>query len=496
MRKWFLAALLAGALHGAVIRGTVTENQSGHPLSRATVILEPVPGSPGLRQSVRTNRFGFFEFADEPPGIFLLRASRVGYVDSQYGQKRWNSAGAPLVLAESDRPFLTFRLLRYAAITGLVEDENEVGIPEVPVSAYLNTRPPQLVAQGTADERGIYRIYGLTPGTYTVRSLGKEVEGYGYRPTFAHEGDSIEQAHVVDVEIEQEARGMNIRPIPGQLFSLSVTANPLEPQDVPVTLTLASEMGRQIIKAASHRFTGLPPGDYDIFAEAPADTPPALQGAYQHLSLGRDSAVSLTFRKLGPVTFQVEGMSLQAVNDGSVQILARKKDMAGVHETQVLSGSRAYLSAGPWQFAIAPIDGYYVSGYIGPGNYRRDITHPEGWNDATIINGGSARFSMSGNVSNLHGFVKDAGEPVTGAPVFLEPMDLEPARRINNVYTALTDTHGFYRFSSLPPGRYRLMSSFEYQMPDSKIMENARAIELTITTRTDIGQDLDLYVIR
>ena len=498
MSKWFLAGLLAGALHGAVIRGTVTENQSGHPLSRATVILEPVPGSPGLRQSVRTNRFGFFEFADEPPGVFLLQASREGYVTCQYGQKRWNSSGAPLVLTESDRPFLTFRLLRFAAITGTIEDENEVGIPEVPVAAYLNTRPPQLISQSTADERGIYRIYGLLPGTYTVRSLGKDVEGYGYRPTFAHEGDSIEQAHVVDVDIEQEARGLNVRPIPGQLFSLSVSATALEPPDAPITLTLASEMGRQIIKAAGHRFTGLPPGDYDIFAEAPSDPPTQLQGAYQRISLGRDSTVSLVIKKLNPVNFQVSGISMQGVNDGAVKILARKRDLAGTHETQVLalSNGSASLAPGPWQLAVAPIDSYYVSGFFGPGGvYRRDA-RTDGWNDTTVYNGGSARFTMSGNVSTMHGVVKDAGGIVAGAPVFLEPMDLDPARRVTNVYTTLTDTHGFYRFSSLPPGQYRVMSSFEYQMPDSQTMRNAQAIELTISTRTDIGQDLDLYVIR
>jgi protocatechuate 3,4-dioxygenase beta subunit len=75
-------------------------------------------------------------------------------------------------------------------------------------------------------------------------------------------------------------------------------------------------------------------------------------------------------------------------------------------------------------------------------------------------------------------------------------MDLDPARRVTNVSTTHTDTHGLYRFSSLPPGQYRVMSSFEYQMPDSQTMRNAQAIELTISTRTDIGLDLDLYVIR
>jgi len=92
--------------------------------------------------------------------------------------------------------------------------------------------------------------------------------------------------------------------------------------------------------------------------------------------------------------------------------------------------------------------------------------------------------------------VSDAGDPTVGAPVFLEPVDLEPARRLTDNCVTLTDVHGRYHFGSLAPGRYRVLSSFEYQMPDSKIMTEAHARELQIDVRGDVAQDLDLYVIR
>ena len=110
--------------------------------------------------------------------------------------------------------------------------------------------------------------------------------------------------------------------------------------------------------------------------------------------------------------------------------------------------------------------------------------------------GGTVRFTLSSNVASLHGIVRDAGEPVTGAPVFLEPMDLDPARRVTGTYVAITGQHGQYRFASLAPGRYRLLSSFEYQMPDSKTMGNAGAREVQLDAHTDATRDLDLYVIR
>ena len=57
MRIWVLP-LLAGMAHAAVIRGTVVENLSGRPVSRASVVLEPVPGSSGARATLHTDTGG------------------------------------------------------------------------------------------------------------------------------------------------------------------------------------------------------------------------------------------------------------------------------------------------------------------------------------------------------------------------------------------------------------------------------------------------------
>ena len=496
MRRCILAGLIAATLHGAVIRGTVLESQTGHVLSRATVVVEPVPGSAGTRLSARTNRFGFFEFV-EPPGTYLLQASREYFFSAQYGQKRWNSAGMPLVLTEEGTTFVTFKLLRFAAIAGRVVDENDVGMPEFDVSAYLDVRPPQLVASAHANERGEYRIYGLLPGSYLVRTGGKEQDDIGYKPTFGREADVVDQARSVDVDIEQQVERMDLRPLPGQLASLSVGATTADPPDMPVTLTMAGEMGRQTVKSASYTFRGLTPGFYEVFAEAPSDPPGTIQGAYQRVSVGRDTSVGLTLHRIQPVTFRFDGLSLQAGSDASLKLLGRRKDMAGSHDTQVIKlvDNRAWLPPGPWQFALAPPDGYYVAGFSGPGAYRREA-HNEGWNDCTIISGGTVIFALSGNVSSLHGMVKDHGDLSIGAPVYLEPVDLDPARRIANAYVAISDLHGQYRFPGLAPGRYRLLSTFEYQMPDAKTMTNAGAKELQIDSRSDVTADLDLYVIR
>jgi Carboxypeptidase regulatory-like domain len=502
MRIWMLP-LLAGTLHAATIRGTVVENGTGHALAHVSVVLDPVQGSGGVHMAVHTNQYGLFEFPDAAPGLYLLQASRVPFLTAYYGQKRWNSAGTPLAVTDADAPFLTIKMLRYAAIAGTVVDENDVGQPQFELTAYRSNSPSlQTAAKALADEQGNFRIYGLLPGDYLIRSMGKELERVGYKPTFAHETESADQARLINVQMEQEFRDVKLRALPGQLLSLAVAANPLEPINADVTLVLASEMGRQTAKGPNHTFTGLPSGDYDISAEAPSDSPPLLQGAYQRITIAKDSSVQLTLRKVDPMSFYFDSIPGQLVDNGTVKVLGRHKDLAGPQETQEIKlvDRKALLSVGPWEFAIAPMDGYYVSGFYGSGSAGfRSRKHADGWNEATVNPrpmSSSARFSFSPGHAAVHGTVTDAGAPVAGAPVFIEAVDIEPERRIADCFVAITDVQGRYRFSGLAPGRYRLLSSFEYQMPDSQTMTDASAKDVLIGAHADHAFDLDLYVIR
>ena len=179
-------------------------------------------------------------------------------------------------------------------------------------------------------------------------------------------------------------------------------------------------------------------------------------------------------------------------------MLGRRKDLAGARAMQVVAlvNGRARLAPGPWEFALAPVAGYFVSGFSGPGSQRPANLRFEGWNEAMVGAYGGVRFTLSSNAGSLGGAVTDAGNPAVGAPVFLEPTDLEPLRRVTGVYVTVTGVHGQYQFDGLAPGNYRVLSSFEYRMPDSKTMVSAGAKELKIDGGSSAAQDLDLYVIR
>jgi len=95
----------AGALPAAVIRGNVIQNQTGRPLARAVITLQPVTGTPGGTQTMRSNSYGAFEFSSLAGGAYVVRASKAGFLTAEYGQKQWNAAGVPVALTDLLRAY-------------------------------------------------------------------------------------------------------------------------------------------------------------------------------------------------------------------------------------------------------------------------------------------------------------------------------------------------------------------------------------------------------
>jgi hypothetical protein len=496
MEKCLILAIATGVLQAAVIQGTVVENQTGHPLARATVRLDPIAGTPGTGRSVRTDRGGNFGFTGLSAGAYLLTSSRIGFATIQYGQKQWQSAGVPVVVTENDS-FAFIRLPRLGAISGTVLDENSVGLPDHEVVAYRNTRPPQLVgARARSDDRGVFRISGLEPGSYLVRSVGKQYEDSSYLPTFSRETQTLDQSFPVRVDLDTEVDRADVRPLTGRLFTLTVEAttippNPTEP--LPVTMTLASELGREVVQANFHRFGPLPAGQYEVFLRAPLDRSPGFQGEYRRITVNQDTSLKIVLRQENETRFTFDG----APNPGSIRVLARRVDLAGPGDSEVLklTNNRVQLPSGPWQFAVQPNPAFYVSGFSGPRVPPPVDQRPDGWNDIVVGEASSVKFTLSSNPGALNGTVRSGGRPVVGAPVFLEPTDLEPLRRVTNVLATRTDIQGNYYFTGLTPGKYRILSTFEYTVVDSAILSNARANQFEVEKGQNLQRDLDLYVV-
>ena len=196
---------------------------------------------------------------------------------------------------------------------------------------------------------------------------------------------------------------------------------------------------------------------------------------------------------------QIEDTKGRSIDSRTVQILARRKDLSGDQPPANLrlGPSGVQLLPGRWDLMLSTLPSYYVASFAGPGIDASDRGRPDGWNENSLSGGPSAvKFVLSAAPAAIHGVVTASNSPVAGAPVFLESYDPASRRRLTDLRTARTDINGQYQFYGVAPGNYRLLSSFEFQNPDSAGLDAANARIVKTEESRDLSQDLDLYVIR
>ncbi|HEX8888850.1 MAG TPA: carboxypeptidase-like regulatory domain-containing protein [Pyrinomonadaceae bacterium] len=160
---------------GGSITGRIT-TEDGQPLVYATVYLSRafLPGL-GQQLSVSTDEDGKFQAANLLPGLYSVSAYAPGLISQpntipSTGEARYYRVGDTVNLT----------LSKGGVITGTVRDANGEPLVAIPVKLVrvrdANGRP---VTNGFSagqfrltDDRGIYRLYGLTPGTYLVGAGG------------------------------------------------------------------------------------------------------------------------------------------------------------------------------------------------------------------------------------------------------------------------------------------------------------------------------------
>ena len=173
MHRVLLLLAAAACVRAGTIQGVVLEQASGRPLARTVVRLDSVPESGGGKKQGLTTRAalsGHFVFPAIAPGVYLLIAVREGYFPAAYGQRLPTGRGTPIYVSDDSNFFAEIRLRRKGAITGRVLDENGVARAGVSVLAYRARLPLRSAGTGLSDDRGVYRIHGLDPGKYWVRS--------------------------------------------------------------------------------------------------------------------------------------------------------------------------------------------------------------------------------------------------------------------------------------------------------------------------------------
>jgi Carboxypeptidase regulatory-like domain len=486
-------ALLNWALSAATLQGVVVDWDTGRPLARTVLNLEALQGGQSVgRNALRADRYGAFTFAGLTPGNYLLTASRTAFATHQYGQRAWNRPGTP-ILIEGDKPLgVQIRLRRLASITGTVWDENQVGMPGVPVVIYTAARPVKIAARVVTDDRGVYRAGELVPGQYVVRSAAKLLDdGVSVVPTFYPDGFSLAEARLVEVDLDRSAFDINFQAAQGMLHRIS--GRVATPPRTSGTIELISDTGRvsaQFDESGAFSFDSVAPGVYELFAQNTLH-----QAAWQIVRLDRErSDLRLNPETIRPSSFLVERDGTR-VDPNSVSLFARRKDLDADGPVIPFQSGRTELAPGEWEIAVSTQQDAFPAAVF-PVDQPVRITpnnRADGWNRIAQPGGSlMLRVLISSHPASLNGrVISSLSDTSPLAPVFLETLDLDPADA-PQIRSTRTDHLGQYRFAGLPPGRYRVFCSYDVDPSSRSSIEQARPKMITLRDSANATQDLEL----
>jgi hypothetical protein len=208
-----------------IITGQIMLNDKG--MANVAVVLYPSERTPERTTVARatTDYEGHYRLTGVPAGrynVVAVAPAMVGQGDGMFGE-----SGKAVTIAEGETvEKIDFSLMRGGVITGRVVDAD--GAPVV--SEHINLSLVDTTQRGRSyspfspfmyqtDDRGIYRLYGLSPGRYTV-SVGESAENAGgrfgsggrgyYARTFHPNVTDESKATIIEVTEGSEASNVDI----------------------------------------------------------------------------------------------------------------------------------------------------------------------------------------------------------------------------------------------------------------------------------------------
>jgi len=513
-----------------------------------------------------TDDAGRFRFTRLPAGRYSISARKAGYPQMNYGARRANRTGSGVVIADGQAlTDVTVTLARGAVIEGTVYDEQGTPMPGVPLNAWevrtalsgdRTLTFPRAGGDVTTDDRGMYRIYNLPPGEYTIGtawyfsstivrvptddeiraafavSTAAAAPGttsarvaapstpLSYSPIYHPDLVDPMSARTFTLAAGEERTGVDVRMrmVPMSYVEATVTdQDGSTPQNIEIQLSrrspIAALNSATVTFGAGGRYRSepLPPGDYGFVVTAAATPNQPARTAAMPLTISGAEPIklSITLQSQPPVAGQL-------IFEGSTAPPDKTRISVGLGYAPNSFGNRNSIRS------TVSADGVLKIDNVSPGRYilystvpGQPSTGPTGWTllsaqadgrdvtDQVFEIGSGAPPSLTltytDKIGELSGrLVQPSGKPGTDYFVVIVPKEREywlPGSR--RIVSTRPDLDGRYVLRGLPAGNYQIAVTTEFDTDDLREMsalEKLVAASVPVTLGAGEQKTFDIRV--
>jgi hypothetical protein len=452
-----------------------------------------------------------FTFATVPPGNYLIRADHTGFITKFYGDGGRDSGGDVItVAAGQDLGKKDIGLIPAGVISGTVFDDQGDPIEGMTVSAiHLQYSPggqerENPVRTATTDDLGNFRLFGLTPGNYFVRtgvvnqgiSIGNIAESrLSYRMTYYPGTASVEGAQRIRVAPGSEASG--VRFSVGFQSTYTIRGTIVDPSSGPGQRRYAITIGRAGTNQAgaivaggsatnadgSFVLSGISSGDYIVTARAiqtnivvvpsgpnstsaSVNAQPRTDAGYAGVRVtDADARVSIQIGRSSEVRGKVVIENSRSQSPSGYTILLQPQSQAIVSAGNSSNTySATFDSIG--SFDIQNIEpGSYSISVIGKGDLylMRAVCGGRDYTFQPLVvepnsSLGECTLTLANDPGTISGQVLDGDKPIADSVVVAIPQTPSLRQIPRYSKTARTDVNGQFKIVGLVPGDYFLFA--------------------------------------
>lgn len=470
----------------AIIEGNIYSLKTGAPLGKAEIRLRRAESNKQSSFAATSDASGHYILENIDPGQYSLSASRNGYVTTSYGSEAKKQTSTMITLSPAQHMTKAdIKLSPQAVVTGRVVDEDNEPMSNVSVQlmkrGYQNgKRTLWPSGQGTSNDKGEYRIFGVGPGRYwAVAVAGREnmmeqseirssKNGQtSYPATYYPNGLSLAEGSQLQIAAGAEIDGIDFHlakiksyTVSGKLLNASSSRNinvQLTPHDTDGLPAWDRMKIAMVDSDGKYAFRGVQAGHYDLTASSfsmenrqstHAEAIVSDSDVDVPLAFGENPDLRGTVRSDDSTETLKPGISVMLRPEGGLMMSAmfpsETKD-DGTFTVKSVSLARVRLMLFPLP------DGHYIKS-IQLGSVESEDTALD------LTNGvpGELTITLSAKGATISGSVQDDGQkPVTNGTIVLVPDNRQLQSRYEN---ASPDQNGQFTIKDIAPGSYKLFA--------------------------------------